>query len=148
MSNPCDEVWVRDIKHSLKGGHIWVCPWSLRVCNVFDDKTNELVSEVRTNMIWEILDPRIYFQLADNLWQLENFSWGLVKLCNKLLASCSVVSSETLTFNEFRDNMEAIEVEVIGERGKILWSKSCNSGGMVLLGGDILVRQSSTSPVA
>jgi hypothetical protein len=57
------------------------------------------------------------------------------------------------TLNELRDDMETFGADVLGEYGKLLWSRGCvlrvMDRGELESGGDwILVCQLSTSPVA
>jgi hypothetical protein len=60
---------VDHLVHPLEGTHIWVHPRRLRVTDLLDDETNELVAEARTNVFRKIFDPWMDLRPIHNSWE-------------------------------------------------------------------------------
>lgn len=53
---------------------------------MFDDKSNELVTEVLAKVEGEVLDPGINFRSLDPLWEDEGWERGLLELNHKFVS--------------------------------------------------------------
>ena len=71
---------INNLVRGLKGGHIRVDPWRPRDGNLLDDKADEFVAEVLSNMGGEILDPRINLQPLNDSWESKRWKRSLLKL--------------------------------------------------------------------
>jgi hypothetical protein len=66
VPNRCREQRVNNLIYGLKCVNIWIGPRQCRICNILEDEPNELVTEVHTDVLWEVLDPRVNPIFPDN----------------------------------------------------------------------------------
>ena len=80
VPNPCRKDGVNDLICCLKGIQVGVHPRRLRISDLLDDKANEFIAEVLSDVRWEILYPGIDFRPFLHSWQGKRWEWGLLEL--------------------------------------------------------------------
>ena len=76
VSNSCGKCGIDNIIHLLNGFHVGVCPRGLRVCDLLDHVTDELVTEAWVNVHGKILESGIDFSPLHDSWEEE--LWDVV----------------------------------------------------------------------
>jgi hypothetical protein len=85
VTKPCREHRINDLVYCLEGFDIWVVPRRVRISNLFDNEANEFIAEVLTNVIWEVLDPRVDPHVLDHPWEGEGRERELLELHRDIL---------------------------------------------------------------